>query len=220
MRYVVDPMTLGDIPRVIEIEKLAYPSPWPPSAYRKEIQDNRYARYIVVRDTERQSGDAAARQPARRSFPLSLLPSRPAPSGPPDTASIIAFAGLWLTPDEAHVTTIAVHPQYRSRGVGELMLSTLIRVAGDMGARMVTLEVRVSNYVAQSLYRKYGFHDAGVRRRYYSDNHEDALIMWTDEINSAAYRLRYGELTRALETRLSAREAGGVEQRNVASGDG
>ncbi|MGH2486706.1 MAG: ribosomal protein S18-alanine N-acetyltransferase [Ktedonobacterales bacterium] len=220
MRYVVDPMTLGDIPRVIEIEKLAYPSPWPPSAYRKEIQDNRYARYIVVRDTERQSGDAASRQPARRSFPLSLLPSRPAPAGPPDTASIIAFAGLWLTPDEAHVTTIAVHPQYRGRGVGELMLSTLIRVAGDMGARMVTLEVRVSNYVAQSLYRKYGFHDAGVRRRYYSDNHEDALIMWTDEINSAAYRLRYGELTRALQTRLSARETGGVEQRNVASGDG
>ena len=220
MRYVVDPMTLSDIPRVIEIEKLAYPSPWPPSAYRKEIQDNRYARYIVVRDSERQSSAPASSNPTRRSFPLSLLPARPAPQGPPNTASIIAFAGLWLTPDEAHVTTIAVHPDYRGRGVGELMLSTLIRIAGEVGARMVTLEVRVSNYVAQSLYRKYGFREAGVRRRYYSDNHEDALIMWTEEINSPGYRQRYEQLTASLNTRLSAQASQSVEQRNVATGDG
>lgn len=220
MRYVVDPMTLGDIPRVIEIEKLAYPSPWPPSAYRKEIQDNRYARYIVVRDTERQSTGSAATQSPRRSFPLSLLPSRPAPQEPPNTSSIVAFAGLWLTPDEAHVTTIAVHPDYRGRGVGELMLSTLIRIAGEVGARMVTLEVRVSNSVAQSLYRKYGFREAGVRRRYYSDNHEDALIMWTEELNSPGYRQRYAELTAALTARLNAQTSQGVEQRNVATGEG
>lgn len=220
MRYVVDPMTLGDIPRVIEIEKLAYPSPWPPSAYRKEIQDNRYARYIVVRDTERNVSRSSTSQTSRRSFPLSLLPSRGAPQDPPNVASIIAFAGLWLTPDEAHVTTIAVHPDYRGRGVGELMLSTLIRIAGDVGARMVTLEVRVSNHVAQSLYRKYGFHEAGVRRRYYSDNHEDALIMWTEEINSASYRQRYEELTASLDNRLSAQESRTYEQRNYATGDG
>ena len=220
MRYVVDPMTLGDIPRVIEIEKLAYPSPWPPSAYRKEIQDNRYARYIVVRDTERQTPGTSTTHPPRRSFPLSLLPSRTAPQEPRTSASIIAFAGLWLTPDEAHVTTIAVHPDYRGRGVGELMLSTLIRIAGDVGARMVTLEVRVSNHVAQNLYRKYGFHEAGVRRRYYSDNHEDALIMWTDEINSPGYRQRYGELTAALNLRLDAQSSQGIEQRNVATGEG
>lgn len=220
MRYVVDPMTLGDIPHVIEIEKLAYPSPWPPSAYRKEIQDNRYARYIVVRDTERETPHSARTQSPRRSFPLSLLPSRPSPQGPPNTASIIAFAGLWLTPDEAHVTTIAVHPDYRGRGVGELMLGTLIRIAGEVGARMVTLEVRVSNFVAQNLYRKYGFREAGVRRRYYSDNHEDALIMWTEEINGPGYRQRYAELMASLSARLDAQSSQGVEQRNVATGDG
>ena len=208
MRYVVDRMALADIPRVIEIEKLAYPSPWPPSAYRKELQDNRYAHYIVVRDTQRTAhAPAPARAEAsRRVFPLSLLPGRQA--APVDTtpSPIIAFAGLWLMIDESHITTIAVHPDYRGRGIGELMLNSLIRISGDIGARMVTLEVRVSNLVAQNLYRKYGFREAGLRRRYYSDNHEDALIMWTEELASSDYRERYAQLTKTLYARLDAED--------------
>jgi len=209
MRYVVDRMTLADIPRVVEIERLAYSTPWPPSAYRKELQDNPLAHYIVLRDSELRlpAPEPPVSSPSRRGFPLSLLPARPNPSASATPSAIIGFAGLWLMVDEAHVTTIALHPRYRGRGLGELMLSSLIQIAYNISARVVTLEVRVSNHVAQNLYRKYGFQEAGVRRRYYSDNNEDALIMWTEPIHSAAYHERYERLRAGLAERLAAQEA-------------
>jgi ribosomal-protein-alanine N-acetyltransferase len=83
------------------------------------------------------------------------------------------------------------------------MLASLIDIAYEIGAKWVTLEVRVTNYNAQNLYRKYGFREAGVRHRYYSDNQEDALIMWTDEINSLAYREHFRELKAALMDKLA-----------------
>ncbi len=208
MRYVIDRMTMSDVPRVIEIERLAYPSTWPPSAYRKELQDNRWAHYIVLRDKqilEERAVDAQELEKPRKSrlFPLSLLPSRPSISSPPpELASIIGFAGLWLMVDEAHITTIAMHPDHRSRGLGEFLLVSLIDIAYTIGARWVTLEVRVSNHTAQNLYRKYGFREAGMRHRYYSDNQEDALIMWTDEINSPDYKQKFLALKSALFKKL------------------
>jgi len=209
VRYVIDRMTIPDVPRVVEIERLAYPSTWPPSAYRKELQDNRWAHYIVLRDKhmteERVTVPPQESEKPRRSrlFPLSLLPSRPTTAAAsPELASIIGFAGLWLMVDEAHVTTIAMHPNYRRLGLGEFLLVSLIDIAYSIGAKWVTLEVRVSNYSAQNLYRKYGFREAGLRHRYYSDNQEDALIMWTDEINSPAYKQKFQELTTVLLQKL------------------
>ncbi len=205
MRYRIDRMTLGDLPRVAEIERLSYSSPWPPSAYRKEIQENPIAHYIVARATQVASSvpAVAPREVSRRIFPPWPLAARSGTSAHPQLAAIVGFAGLWLMVDEAHVTTIAVHPDHRHRGVGELMLAALIEHAYDIGARVVTLEVRVSNAVAQGLYRKYGFREAGIRRRYYSDNDEDALIMWTDSIHSLDYRERFLQLRSELERRLS-----------------
>ena len=106
--------------------------------------------------------------------------------------------------DEAHITTIAMHPDYRRRGLGEFMLVGLIDIAYSISAKWVTLEVRVSNYSAQNLYRKYGFREAGLRHRYYSDNQEDALIMWTDEINSPAYKQKFQDLKTTLMRKLEA----------------
>jgi ribosomal-protein-alanine N-acetyltransferase len=211
VRYVVERMMLAHIPRVIEIERLAYPTPWPPSAYRKELQDNPLAHYIVARDTQMQSPStpSPSESAPRRPFPLSLLPSRTVTVPVPELASIVGFAGLWLMVDEAHITTIAVHPEYRGRSIGELMLASLIGIAYDIRARNVTLEVRVTNMVAQNLYRKYGFRDAGIRRRYYSDNNEDALIMWTDDIHSPAYRAEYDRLRAALLARMQAQDVAG-----------
>ena len=219
MRYVVSRMTLADIPRVVEIERLAYTSTWPASSYRKELQDNPLAHYIVERDLKMpaQVPSDSPSDSARRPFPLSLLPARATPL-PPDIANIVGYAGLWLMVDEAHVTTIATHPNYRHRGLGELLLSSLIEIAYDIGARQVTLEARVSNLVAQNLYRKYGFHEAGIRRRYYSDNGEDALIMWTDDIMSDRYRERFFFLTQALKARLAAEEDDEPTSANNATG--
>jgi [ribosomal protein S18]-alanine N-acetyltransferase len=210
VRYVIERMTMSDVPRVIEIERLAYPSTWPPSAYRKELQDNRWAHYIVLRDrqiSEAQQALVGQQEPEKprksRLFPLSLLSNRPVVTTPsPSLASIIGFAGLWLMVDEAHVTTIAMHPDCRQRGLGEFMLVSLIDIAYEIGAKWVTLEVRVSNYVAQNLYRKYGFREAGLRHRYYSDNQEDALIMWTDEIHSPGYKQKFQELKSTLLQKL------------------
>ncbi len=208
MRYSVDTMTMNDVPRVVEIERLAYTTPWPPSAYRREIQENRMARYIVVRDLWiKPPVPSTPQEEAKRPFPLSLLLTRPSNHVPLETMNIIAFAGLWHMINESHITTIATHPNYRGRGVGELMLSSLIGVAFTNHARYVTLEVRVTNTVAQNLYRKYGFAQTGLRRRYYSDNHEDAYVMSTPDITTWEYRERYAELRERLMRRLEAESA-------------
>src|SRR5579859_6235712 len=112
---------------------------------------------------------------------------------------IVGYAGLWLMVDEAHITTFAVLPDHRRQRIGERMLQRLFDIADQMGAEWLTLEVRVSNLAAQSLYEKYGFRRAGVRRRYYSDYNEDALIMWTDRIKDRAVRERLAQLKRALD---------------------
>jgi len=111
-----------------------------------------------------------------------------------DGDRIVGYAGLWLMVDEAHITTFAVHPDARRRKIGERLLQRLFEIAGDIGAEWLTLEVRASNIAAQRLYEKYGFKRAGVRRRYYSDNGEDALIMWTERIKDRAVRDRLKKL--------------------------
>jgi ribosomal-protein-alanine N-acetyltransferase len=113
---------------------------------------------------------------------------------------IVGYAGLWLSLDEAHITTFAVLPEYRRRKIGERMLVAVFDRAGKLGAEWLTLEVRASNIGAQKLYEKYGFRPAGVRRRYYSDNNEDAIIMWTDRLKDRSVRERLAKLRAALES--------------------
>ncbi|NLT17371.1 MAG: ribosomal protein S18-alanine N-acetyltransferase [Clostridiales bacterium] len=98
---------------------------------------------------------------------------------------IIGYAGMWIVIDEAHVTNVAVSPSHRRRGYGRLLMCELMRRAVEAGAEMMTLEVRQSNHVAQSLYRDLGFTWCGLRKRYYSDNGEDAVIMWNRRISAA-----------------------------------
>lgn len=92
----------------------------------------------------------------------------------------VGYIGIWLIAGEGHVTNVAVHPDYRGRGIGNQLMTAIERLAGERGVNRLTLEVRVSNERAQNLYRKLGYLPAGIRRRYYRDNDEDALIMWKD----------------------------------------
>ena len=114
---------------------------------------------------------------------------------------IVGFGGLWVMVDEAHITTFAVDPRWRRRGVGERILLALLDLSVARSAREATLEVRLSNMPARKLYEKYGFRPVGIRPRYYSDNGEDALIMTTDPLASAAMRQRVERLRAALEAR-------------------
>jgi ribosomal-protein-alanine N-acetyltransferase len=114
---------------------------------------------------------------------------------------VAGFAGLWVMVDEAHVTTFAVDPRWRRRGVGERLLLGLLDIAVARRAREATLEVRLSNMPARRLYEKYGFRPVGIRPRYYSDNGEDALIMTTDPLDAPSMRDRIAGLRAALERR-------------------
>lgn len=93
---------------------------------------------------------------------------------------IIGYAGMWSIIDEGHITNLAVHPEHRRMGLGEMMLSEMIRISEEDGILQHTLEVRASNEPAIGLYKKMGFKISGIRKEYYSDNMEDALILWRE----------------------------------------
>jgi len=95
---------------------------------------------------------------------------------------VIGYIGMWIIQDEAHITNLAVHPQYRRQHVGKALLAMLINYAKLHGVTRMTLEVRESNVAAQALYRQFGFTSQGVRKGYYTDNNENAIIMWKDAL--------------------------------------
>ncbi|MFN2219696.1 MAG: ribosomal protein S18-alanine N-acetyltransferase [Anaerolineae bacterium] len=171
--YVVEPMTLADLGSIMEIERVAFSTPWSARAYRYEITQNEHSIMLVVRPA------VLARSLVAR-LRNRLESVKPGP--------LLGYAGLWLLVDEAHICTIAVHPERRCQGLGELLLIALLDQAMERGARRGTLEVRVTNLAAQGLYHKYGFEIVSVRKRYYSDNGEDAYIMTTPPFDTAEFQ--------------------------------
>ena len=115
---------------------------------------------------------------------------------------IAGFAGLWLMVDEAHVVTVAVLPEERRRGLGRVLVHGLVELAIEHGMSVATLEVRESNEAARAMYREYGFYEVGERKRYYSDNREDAIIMTTEELTSPAYQRRLRQLAEEIQRRF------------------
>lgn len=225
MLYTLDPMEVEDIPEVMAVERECFPTPWPASAYKRELRDRTTARYIVARYHGTAIKNTPLREPEpRRSLLQIRIPlfSKPIQVTPAPKPPIVGFAGLWLMLDEAHVTTIGVKPSHRGRGVGELLLLGLFDAALEMGASLMTLEVRVSNVVAQKLYEKYGFERVGIRKRYYSDNGEDAYIMTVTDIQSTRYRAmleRYRSQMQERHRMLADTEEGGSHRQHAGSGD-
>ncbi len=108
--------------------------------------------------------------------------------------TVVGYAGLLMIADDGHVATVAVDPAWQGRGIASRLLAELVRGALDLGANQLTLEVRVSNVVAQRVYRRFGFAPAGARKAYYSDNGEDALVMWAHGVSEQPYRERLGSI--------------------------
>jgi [ribosomal protein S18]-alanine N-acetyltransferase len=226
---VVEPMRLEHIPVVSAIERLSFPQPWPQNAYRRELLDNRMAHYIVVRrlgeplpeDADRPGDGQANGDKLLGRLSRLLRPggeSGPAPEISAELRNIVGYAGMWIMTDEAHITTIASHPAARGHGYGELLVLALVDRAMSLGARWMTLEVRASNTVAQNLYRKYTFKEMGVRSRYYSDNGEDALVMWTDALDSESFRAALTANEAKLSQRLGAEIRLGGHVRSIGRG--
>jgi len=198
-------MKKEDLMQVGEIDKEAFPTQWPPTNYRSELQ-NRLAHYMVVY----KEGKPAAFQPGNnRDHAGHGLLSRikrffGSKDNSPDgevTDLIVGFAGCWIMADEDHITEIAVRGTHRQQGIAQLLLISLIELGTRYKANSATLEVRVSNTPAQTLYEKFGFEKVGLRKAYYSDNKENAIIMTTPDINSSSYRQKLTDIKKALSAR-------------------
>ncbi len=201
MAYYLRLMREEDISQVNQIDHEAFPTMWPPPNYRRELA-NRLAHYIVASDDEKRVEEPEVTAP-RQGFSslvyrLSQFFSHDHSSGNEVTTSerqyIFGFAGFWIMAGEAHIINIAVREQHRHQGIGELLLISMIDLAVELGAQLVTLEVRASNTAAQSLYAKYGFTKVGVRRGYYTDNREDGILMTLENITSAPVKAKLQQL--------------------------
>lgn len=146
-KYFIRPLTEADIPQIVQIEQLVFPTPWTEHAFRSELADNAMAMYIVIVNSEDESG-------------------------------ILGYGGLWQIFDEAHITNIAIHPNFQGHKLGRFLVHAMIQWAWDNGMQHMTLEVRPSNLKALAVYEAAGFRRAGIRPGYYEDTGEDAVIMW------------------------------------------
>lgn len=181
-----------DIAEVMEIERHSFPSPWPESVYRDEIRYGTDSLFYVLQPY---------REPSLVTWRDRLLGRRRGGNRPP----VIGYVGLRFLPGEAHITTIAVHPGWRGRGLGKYILLMAIQRALQHPVRFITLEVRASNHVAQRLYTDLGFRVTGIQRGYYRDG-EDAWLMRLGPLDEAETE-RLEEILRATETSISSRDA-------------
>ncbi|WP_439098715.1 ribosomal protein S18-alanine N-acetyltransferase [Bacillus weihaiensis] len=144
--YTIRKMEKSDLDQVNEIEQLSFTVPWSKESLLYEIEQNLFAKYMVV-ELE---------------------------------GKVVGYCGVWVIMEDAQITNIAVHPDFRGMKIGEALLTFAIQLSKEMNAKRLSLEVRVTNYIAQSLYKKLGFTVGGIRKRYYTDNQEDALVMWVN----------------------------------------
>ena len=143
-------MTIEDLPQVLSIEEMAFPTPWSTNAFRFELLENPNAYCWVV-----ELGNI-----------------------------LIGFIVCWLIVDEMHIASIAVHPEFRGKGVSKKLIIVGLTELISKGAQSATLEVRAGNIKAQFLYRYFGFEEVGLRKGYYQDTHEDALLMTVEPLDS------------------------------------
>ena len=200
--YDTRPATQTDIDQLREIESEAFPTNWPPTPFKRDLSRDKIS-VLVAYDTTQHPDPTPNPAPLPRSFNPSrtllgflrrLIGMKPSNSNITASNYVAGYVITGFMTDEAHILGIAVRGSLRGKGIGELLLISSIEMAIKNQSRVSTLEVRVSNHVAQSLYTKYGFKQVGERKGYYTDNHENAYIMTTDEIGSAPYMKRFREL--------------------------
>jgi ribosomal-protein-alanine N-acetyltransferase len=162
-------MREADVNTVQEIEREIFATPWPRNAYYRELASRASAHYVVLRH------EGMHELPSRFRLP-DLDPT------------IVGYGGMWRMYDEAHITTIGVRRDIQHNGYGRILFAGLVQASYDMGAKWITLEVRTSNDNAMKMYEAFGFKVIGRRKGYYTDNGEDAIVMWSDSIHSPRFR--------------------------------
>ena len=206
MDVAIRPIIEDDLDMVARIERQAFPTLCPPTPLKREMT-NRRVRYLVAWEPlpPDQNGTLHEEYGSIGGFGRLMgavkdrLGQRKVrvPTG----YLVQGFVGLWFVADEAHITAIAVEEGARRRGIGELLIIGSVSLAMHLKSAVVSLEARVSNYPARALYHKYGFEHVGLRRNYYTDNREDAVIMTTQRIDSPDYQARFLDLQRKFSDR-------------------
>lgn len=182
MTYRVRKMRWEDVEQVRAIDLICFPTMLPPTNYKTEFI-NPMAHYLVAYD----DSQLAVMNDSENQNQL-----------------ILGFIGLWYMASEIHIINLAVHPDFRHKGIGELLLIHAIDLSVELKAILITLEVRASNLAAQELYSKYGFSERGIRHAYYLDNREDAVIMTLDDMASRDYQAVLLKLKKSYEDRWGA----------------
>ena len=188
MNYIIRRMREEDIPQVVEIEKTAFSRPWSKSIFKATLLLPYAAYYVAVEDKEEENressgGTLMAGVSADSGKPDDALKAgASADSGKPDEnmepGKIVGMCGVKKIFEEGEISNVAVHPDFRGKGISRKMLNILMREAREDGVQAFTLEVRAGNGIAINLYESLGFRTEGVRRGYYDHPKEDGLIMW------------------------------------------
>ncbi|WP_119072338.1 ribosomal protein S18-alanine N-acetyltransferase [Aggregatilinea lenta] len=182
-------MGLEDIPQVVDIDRASFSSPWPSRTYEFEITNRDASHFCVIEVADHLDKPRMVRSLFQRFWTPKAVPL------------IAGYGGCWLIAGEAHISTIAVHPQFRGLGLGELLLSGMLKRSMNLKGQYSVLEVRVSNLPAQQLYHKYEYEIVGRRRGYYRDDGEDALLMEARPLD-AGYCERLDEHMKTLRQRV------------------
>jgi ribosomal-protein-alanine N-acetyltransferase len=209
-------LRLDDIDQVVAIEKEAFSPLWVSTSFKRDINNDR-ANYLVACFDEEVSAEEILAEidsdpsavneepPPPKLWSRVLgrlgLSSKDGPNTVEDLFNIAGYVSVWYQGEEAHITEIAVKETLRGRGVGELLLIASLKASIDHGSKVMTLEARVSNFIAHRLYQKYSFKSVGIRKAYYSDNREDAVIMTTTPIDTPEYDTLFNGLQSTYQTR-------------------
>jgi len=148
LKFTLLPLDYSDLGEVVKIESVSFPEPWSLAMFYHELVLP-FSHFYVMRKDSQEKGEGV----------------------------IVAYGGFWMVKEEAHITNLAVDPEYRNRGIGSKFLGFLLEKAKNLGAKAATLEVRTSNKIGQRLYEKWGFKKVGVRKGYYAYVGEDAIVM-------------------------------------------
>ncbi|MFB2935769.1 ribosomal protein S18-alanine N-acetyltransferase [Aerosakkonemataceae cyanobacterium BLCC-F154] len=208
----IQPLTPDLLPKVVELDQKCFPGGlWTQDGYQREL-DSPNSDVLLILEAE-QGSQGAEEQRSRGAeskdspSPQSLVPSPP----------LLAIGCQWAILDEAHITIVAVRPDYQHQGLGQAMLLALLSRARQRGLERATLEVKASNQPAISLYQKFGFQVAGRRRRYYQDTGEDALILWLSGLQYPEFTQALSQWEQQVRSRLAAERwelLGIIDERN------
>ncbi|MBE9127084.1 MULTISPECIES: ribosomal protein S18-alanine N-acetyltransferase [unclassified Coleofasciculus] len=194
------PLTAAQLNAAVELDQLCFGGLWTRSGYERELESPN-SQLLVLEAQSASNEQARGSNACAVSTQYSVTSEIETTPNMPN--SLVGLGCYWSILEEAHITILAVHPNYQGQGIGQLLLHTLLQEAKEHKLEWATLEVKPSNQVALSLYRKFGFTEAGRRRRYYKDTGEDALILWRKGLQDLEFEKILSDCYRQIIPRLS-----------------